>query len=130
MNLPITVNLSIETNETSFEITPQSIPTYDLSLDEPIIVQLQVDKSKRVYALALESNQHNLLLSNATAIVIQTGGDVPIYYGDYVVTPLAKSSVVLGTKNKKLLDDVTVLKIPTYQTHNDSGITFYIAEVS
>lgn len=129
MNLPITVNLTLENNKTSFEIKQQKIPTYDLEVGEPITVELKVDSSKRVFAMALESNQHDLELSNATAIIVQSGGDVPYYDGEYLVIPHSKNETILQTKNKKCRDNITVTKIQTARTTNPYGTTFYIAEV-
>lgn len=94
----------------------------------PITVNLTLDQSKTVFAMALESTVEEVTLSNSTVInatIIQ----VPQYDGEYTITPLANSATTLATKGKMMNDDVTVTKIPTYQTHNDSGITFYIAEV-
>lgn len=56
------------------------------------------------------------------------GGYVRRYTGDYTVTPLAASDVVLPTANKLMTDDVTVLKIPYFETANESGNTVYIGE--
>lgn len=94
----------------------------------PIQVELSLDKSKTVFAIALESNLEEITLSNDT-VINATIIDIPQYAGAYTVTPLAAGDVVLETKDKLCTDDITVLKIPTYQTHNESGITFYIAEV-
>lgn len=49
------------------------------------------------------------------------------YTGDYVVTPLAHDETVLETNGKRMLDDVTVLKVPYYVTSNTYGKTVYIA---
>ncbi len=51
-----------------------------------------------------------------------------IYDGEYVVEPSARSDIVLETKNKALLDDVTVNKIYYAETSNPAnGKTVYIA---
>ena len=52
----------------------------------------------------------------------------PLYTGDYVVTPMAHEQQTLQTANKLLTDDVTVKKVPYYETSNDAGgTTIYIA---
>ena len=94
----------------------------------PITVNLTLDQSKTVFAMALESSDETYELMNSM-VINATIVDVPQYEGEYVITPLAANNVVLETKDKMCSDDITVLKIPTYQTHNESGITFYIAEV-
>lgn len=48
------------------------------------------------------------------------------YTGEYNVIPKAKEEVILETKNKKMMNDVTVKKIPYFQTSNESGQTVYI----
>lgn len=55
------------------------------------------------------------------------GGEFPRYEGNYVVTP-TMSQQKLETKNRVLSDDITVKKIPLYETTNLSGgTTVYIA---
>lgn len=44
----------------------------------------------------------------------------PIYDGDYVVTPKVTEQM-LATKDKRMIDDVTVLEIPFYKTINVAG---------
>lgn len=51
----------------------------------------------------------------------------PVFEGKYEVTPLAQAAVVLDTQGKIMLDDVTVKKIPYYETSNLYGETVYIA---
>lgn len=48
-------------------------------------------------------------------------GDIPVYEGDYVVIPQADSAVVLETQAKLMTEDVTVTKIPYWETSNLSG---------
>ena len=50
------------------------------------------------------------------------------YDGDYEVTPLAHEAVVLPTAQKQMRDDVTVFKVPYFETTNEHGTTVYIAE--
>ena len=51
---------------------------------------------------------------------------IPEYEGDYEVTPRKVADVILQTKDKKMTEDVTVLKIPYWVTSNQSGKTLYI----
>lgn len=48
-----------------------------------------------------------------------------IYEGEYTITSSTEDQMLL-TKDRALLDNITVLKIPTYEVPNDKGITFYI----
>lgn len=57
-----------------------------------------------------------------------SGETVPIYDGDYDVTPQAEEQMVLKTKGKKMARDVVVKEIPYFETSNSSGgYTVYIA---
>ena len=57
-----------------------------------------------------------------------TGETVPVYDEQYTVTPKAFEDIVLHTKNKKMINDVTVKEIPYFETSNLSGgLTVYIA---
>ena len=51
---------------------------------------------------------------------VQVSGNLSIYNGDYTVTPSVEEQT-LKTANKKMLEDVTVKKIPFYETSNLSG---------
>lgn len=50
------------------------------------------------------------------------------YTGDYIVTPITTGPIVLETNQKIMTDDVTVLKIPYFETANESGNTVFIGE--
>lgn len=72
-------------------------------------------------------------LSGISALRFDLGG-MPVsivsgtpYEGDYVVIPKADAATVLPTKDKTMQDDVTVQKIPYYETANPTGDTVYIA---
>ena len=67
----------------------------------------------------------NISMGMDTAIVVGSGTP---YTGDYVVTPRAHDQTVLPTKRKQMLDDVTVLEVPYWETSNESGVTAYIAQ--
>ena len=52
-----------------------------------------------------------------------------VYTGAYEVTPKAYEAQVLPTEGRVMLDDVTVFKVPYYETINlFDGKTAYIAE--
>lgn len=60
-------------------------------------------------------------------VQVISGGDV--YEGPYEVTPRAYNEVVLDTMNKTMEADVTVHRVPYYETSNlFDGKTAYIAE--
>lgn len=76
--------------------------------------------------MTLDSSQTQFNLTSATAIKTIINADE--YEGDYTVIPLAHNPVILETEGKVCTDNITVTKIPTYETHNDYGLTFYIRE--
>lgn len=95
-------------------------------IELPIIVPLTLDTSKTTFAFCLETHDEVYTMTNSMAI--QAVITEP-YEGDYIVIPQADSQTVLQTAGKYLHDNVTVTRIPTYETHNEFGTTFYIAEV-
>ena len=48
------------------------------------------------------------------------------YEGDYIVTPKAHLQS-LPTRNKYMVNNLTVLQVPYYETSNTYGNTVYIA---
>ena len=63
-------------------------------------------------------NQENIV----DAIVYNKikGGKLPDYSGSYSVTPKVTEQV-LPTKDKSMLDDVTIFQVPFQETDNPSG---------
>ena len=63
-------------------------------------------------------------------IEIKPGGEaLPTYTGEISVTPLAWQTQILGTANKTLRDDITILEIPYSSVSNpQDGRTVYIGE--
>lgn len=49
----------------------------------------------------------------------------PVYNGDYEVTPSSEAQT-LYTTNKVMADDVSIKKIPYFETSNEYGKTIYI----
>lgn len=65
---------------------------------------------------------NNVILSG---VINLSSGSYQIYNGDYEITPKIEKQV-LNTKNKAMIDDVHVNKIPYFETSNDYGKTIYI----
>lgn len=75
--------------------------------------------------LTLEGIESAVLHAEATTYVHTDD----IYTGAYVVTPKAWEEQTLETAHKLMEDDVTVLRVPYYETVNlFDGKTAYIAE--
>lgn len=64
-------------------------------------------------------------------LTIPSTPGLELYGGPYEVTPKAWEEQVLQTDGKLMADDVTVLKVPYYETSNiHDGLTVFIAEES
>ena len=90
------------------------------------MIPIKVLQSEPIHITVLEPKPIPFSLSS---VIVQRIGDYDPYEGDYVVTPKASTATVLPTKDKAMTDDVTVLKIPYFETSNENGTTVYIAEV-
>lgn len=76
----------------------------------------------------VEVSSNMVEISIEVANVIDVSSIREHYDGPYIVTPLADVETVLETQDKVMDDDVTVLKIPYYETSNLSGgYTVFIA---
>jgi hypothetical protein len=63
------------------------------------------------------------------SLTIPNAPNIQIYSGAYEVTPKAWEEQILQTDGKLMTDDVTVFRVPYYETSNlFDGKTAYIAE--
>lgn len=53
--------------------------------------------------------------------------EAPIYEGEVEVTPSAHEEQTLETMDKLLKSNITIHKVPFFETHNLTGLTVYIA---
>lgn len=69
---------------------------------------------------------------NSIKIGFNVGGtsQIPPYEGEYEVTPKTYEEQVLPTRNKRMINNLTVKKIPQYEVSNDSGYTLIIGDES
>lgn len=69
---------------------------------------------------------------NTISIGFNVGGtsQIPPYEGEYTVTPKTYDEQVLPTRNKRMINNLTVKKIPQYEVSNDSGYTLIIGDES
>lgn len=62
-------------------------------------------------------------------LTIPSTPGLDLYGGPYEVTPKAWDAQVLETEGKLMSDDVTVFRVPYYETSNlYNGLTVFIAE--
>lgn len=79
--------------------------------------------------LNISSNKTLDLKTNKNSKNAKIGGledsvftyQAPVYEGEYNVIPKAYEEQVLQTKEKTLLENVTVQKVPYYEVSNSSG---------
>lgn len=92
-------------------------------MDRVMMIPMRVDISP---ALNFSIQTPHVLCFGVDTKIVAVEGEP--YTGDYVVTPRAHDQTVLPTKRKQMLDDVTVLEVPYWETSNESGVTAYIAQ--
>lgn len=69
---------------------------------------------------------HDIDLGFAEAILVRAD-PVDTYQGDYTVTPKAFEEQIMPTNGLLMLDDVTIRRVPYFETSNPMGKTVYIA---
>ena len=81
-------------------------------------------KNNENYKLEGSLSQNELFINGTLSIP----PEVPVesYQGTYTVTPKPFKIETLNTRGLKMMDNVTVEKIPYYETGNESGYTVYI----
>lgn len=79
------------------------------------------------YPFELAQSDETFYFTLEESIII-SGESYDIYDGEYTVTPKAHNETILETREKLMADNVTVNKIPYYETSNESGLTVYIAD--
>lgn len=70
---------------------------------------------------ALSANARDILN------IVKDYSNAPLYTGEYTVTPKAFEAQSLPTTDKLLTQDVTVLRVPFFETSNIYGSTVFIA---
>ena len=89
--------------------------------------KVKFQENEKVFKANFISNQKNFNVKFSEQInVSQLVGEK--YEGDYVVTPKLTAQK-LPTKNKVLLEDMSIKEIPIYRVTNQTGgTTIYIAK--
>lgn len=91
-----------------------------------ITIPMTVQASAVTIPMGVSATSAEFLMSIGAAYTLV---NAPEYEGLYEVTPKAHSEQTLDTKGKLMTDDVTVFKIPYYETSNlFDGLTVFIAE--
>lgn len=61
------------------------------------------------------------LLNGAVSKKEMGGESVPVYRGEYEITPKINEEVVLDTKGKMLIGNLVINRIPVYKECNQAG---------
>lgn len=95
----------------------------------PIEYPFELARRDEEFIFTFEEPEINFTIEEA--VIVNGGGNYDVYDGEYVVTPKKDQEQILETKEKLMADDVTVLKIPYFETSNPfDGQTIFIAEVN
>lgn len=119
---------------------------YEVEIDSTaVLFEVELEQTKEFYDVETSIKEYDLSVESneidCTVLVIPSQEEYEVepevsiqiapsvvYTGDYEVIPSAHDEIVLPTAGYVMADDVTVHKIQTYETHNEYGSTFYIAE--
>ena len=66
-------------------------------------------------------------LALSATLTVPSAAGIVAYDGAYEVVPKAYEEQTLPTEGKLMADDVTVFRVPYFETSNVSGETVYIA---
>lgn len=91
------------------------------------IVNVSPETAKNIIDIGAELYPNDVSVEADVYLHVKIG-NYDDYVGAYEVTPLAATEQVLDTSNKHMTDDVTVYKVPYFETTNEHGTTVYIAE--
>lgn len=89
----------------------------------PTTYKFNIAERDQTFAFGM-SNAEEMAFGSTLAIQLI---NADTYTGEYIVIPKAHDEVILETKDKTMQDDVTVRKVPYYETSNQTGTTVYIA---
>lgn len=87
------------------------------------VFPVSVAELDETYLIGVSENESLDVGMDVSIQIVQTD----IYQGIYNVIPKANEETVLETMDKTLTDNVTVEKVPYFETHSETGITIYIA---
>lgn len=95
-------------------------------MNKIVVIEGQVSLENLVKG---EVNLNNMIDGESGTFYLASAEAHETYNGNYNVIPSAFEDITLNTNNKIMQRDVTVSKIPYYQTSNTNGVTIYIADL-
>lgn len=79
-------------------------------------------------SMVANATNHSVdLITNSIRKIYIDGTDIPVYEGTYTAVPEVEAQT-LYTKNKYLENDISIFKIPVWETDNETGTTVYIGK--
>ncbi len=94
--------------------------------ETPVVIQLGTEREKPFFFAVGNVPE---IAAEIEDVVLETGGNVPLFAGPYEVTPRVYGAVTLETKALRMKEDVVVHKIPQYEVSNEAGgKTFIIGD--
>lgn len=109
-------------------IIPVSVTETNVSIpvviDDNTIIPASIVEANVSFPAGVEELNYQIPVGIDSRIVVNND----YYTGNYTVEPSANQDIVLPTAHKVMREDVTVVRIPVWETSNVSGgTTFYIA---
>ena len=96
-------------------------PLQTLNINISIVDGEIIGSLSNTFLLSGELSNQSGILTGQLSMAGRSGGNADYYTGEYIVTPLADTEIILNTKDKILYDNVTVQEIPFRTTSNQSG---------
>ncbi len=92
-----------------------------------MLIQLETKEKKPLFFAVGKAPE---IAAEIGDVVLETGGDIPLYQGPYEVEPKVEESVVLSTKGKRMRENVVVDPIEITRVSNTAGgTTVYIGGI-
>lgn len=95
-------------------------------MNKIVVIEGQVSLSNSIEG---EVSLNNMIDGQSGVFYLTSTQTHETYNDSYEVTPSASEDIILNTNNKIMEKDITVFKIPYYQTSNTDGVTVYIANL-
>lgn len=93
----------------------------------PVLIQLEAEEKKPLFFAVGKTPE---VTAEIVDVVLETGGDIPLYQGPYEVEPKVEQGTVLQTKGKRMRENVVVDPIEITRVSNTAGgTTVYIGGI-
>ena len=86
-------------------------------------IAVRIAEQDETYAVKIRADETVDVTMEESIQIVQAD----MYDGDYIVIPKAHEETILETRDKTMTDNVTVRRVPYYETHSETGTTVFIA---